>query len=252
MKIETSGGEPNREQFGDLLCGSVCGSAEHAKTRLCELETRSTCNDSRCIQSLMERSETICVSTLLHDRKVSGQESEGPGHVGIDHTDMADTNVVPEITGNGTGGSNIAASISGSADKHSGRQSQLMLVAWKVSGIGSLQEDFRKTLQPFPYSHGDPGHNLLIKVPGPSGLAGVVKGKSMHSGICCRCSTFFSRIATKRLGVFNFELLSISHISVSPRDRRPQDGSTPHNHAANARGIQQESTKAQILRYMGC
>ena len=59
---------------------------------------------------------------------------------------------------------------------------QLMLAAWKVSGIlqeDSLQEDFRKTLQPFSYSHGDSGHNPLIKAPGPCGLAGVVKGKSM-------------------------------------------------------------------------
>ena len=103
--------------------GSVCGSAEHAKTRLCELETRSSCNDSRCIQSVMERSERICVSTFLHDREVSGQDSEGPGHIGVDHTDMADTNVVSKIIGNGSGGSNIATSISGSADEPIGRQS---------------------------------------------------------------------------------------------------------------------------------
>ena len=47
-------------------------------------------------------------------------------------------------------------------------------------------------------------------------------------------------------------MLLISYISISPRDRRVQDRPTPHNQTVNARGIQQESTKAQILRYMGC
>ena len=55
---------------------------------------------------------------------MSGQDTKGPGHIGVDHTDMADTNVVPNIIGNGGGGSsNIATSISGSEDEPIWRQS---------------------------------------------------------------------------------------------------------------------------------
>ena len=56
---------------------------------------------------------------------------------------------------------------------------QLMLAAWEISGMGSLQEDFLQTLQPFTYSLRDPGPNPLTKAPGISGLAGVVRGKLM-------------------------------------------------------------------------
>jgi hypothetical protein len=56
---------------------------------------------------------------------------------------------------------------------------QLMLAAWKVSGRGSLQEAFRRTLLPCVFSHEDQGHNPLTKAPGTSGLAGVVSGKLM-------------------------------------------------------------------------
>ena len=53
---------------------------------------------------------------------------------------------------------------------------QLMLAAWEISGIGSLQEDFLQSLQSFTYSLRDPGPNPLTKAPGISGLAGVVRG----------------------------------------------------------------------------
>ena len=108
LETETLGGGPNREHFETVLCGSVHGPSEHAKTGLCELETRPTCNDGRCIQPVMEQSETICVSTILPDREVPGEDSKGSGHIGVDNTDMADTNVIPEIIRNGSGGSNIS------------------------------------------------------------------------------------------------------------------------------------------------
>lgn len=75
----------------------------------------------------------------------------GPCDSHIDNTSIAEAKMVSEVSGNIGGGSNFIASISGSVDTYSYyflATKQLMLVAWKISGLGSLQEAFRRTLLP--------------------------------------------------------------------------------------------------------
>ncbi|XP_048259405.1 uncharacterized protein LOC125384396 [Haliotis rufescens] len=55
----------------------------------------------------------------------------------------------------------------------------LLLAAWRVSGIWSLQEAFRKKLPSFCHTSGDQGRKELIIPPGRGGLAGVWNGKSI-------------------------------------------------------------------------
>ena len=54
---------------------------------------------------------------------------------------------------------------------------QLRLAVWKVSGIDTLQVEYRRTLPAYSYKHEGKGLKQLTMAPGKSGLAGVVADK---------------------------------------------------------------------------
>ena len=117
LAAKTSSSAPDREHTGHLCGRSFCRSAEHSQGEICQLETRSPCDDGGHIQLVMEKPGSICISPILPNREVLIKDSQGPSNSDSYHTDMADANLVSKAVGNGSGNTDFTSTISRPVDR---------------------------------------------------------------------------------------------------------------------------------------
>ena len=84
-----------RTKFRDDGSRFIRRPSKLTKENVCEMETRSLCNEHRRVSDQLVGNGRVCVPSLLPDRQGSKENKNRKGIYLIDHTYMANTNLVP-------------------------------------------------------------------------------------------------------------------------------------------------------------
>ena len=93
LEAEPEHFQGTKQDMGTSGVGSFCRSPEQTDNEICELESRSRSPDNGCFLDPMEGSSSVCISTILLNREMFGQNSErrgnsGDGHSSVEHSTL--------------------------------------------------------------------------------------------------------------------------------------------------------------------
>ena len=162
---------------------SVCGPTDNPEEGLCQLETRSKSSDNGWIHNVVGRPKDVCVPPILSGGSLPSQCSKGSGISYIDCASLASSDVVSDTVGNVGISPDSVTSIGGPIALPQGvphpliLSNGLTLAAWRVSGVGSKQQVFRKNLQIFSWNPDVLVQGQHTRPLGKDGGAGVWRGR---------------------------------------------------------------------------
>lgn len=125
--------------------GLVCRQTEQAGRQLCQLETgpRSS-GDGRIHNEVVSRG--LCISSILHDKQMSGKSDQGRNRTGDDHTSLAGPSVVQPVT---VDGSRLPETIATRTISSEGTERRSTSTSDEqhvnTSGLEGLREGWRET-----------------------------------------------------------------------------------------------------------
>ena len=171
---------------GPMLNRPICRQVEQPASSIVQLETRpSYTSDRRSPTGLVPRPE-LCLPAILPDHAFSSQTTGGWRGVGLNHTSMANTTLVSQVTGYVNIFTNPSSVSPQYITKPSGREQPLLenqtlsLAVWHVSNNLCNRRAFVQMLPNSFWQRGGQAQMQFITPPGKNGIAGVSAWKLIH------------------------------------------------------------------------
>ena len=168
---------------GSIPSGPICYQNQPSATEVHRLETRPICTGNRCLQVGLEGNGRICFPSLLPDREVHTENSQGTEYHHNGNAIVAISGLVSSATGNSGGFSITSAQSQGlikrcaQSDASTNVSRSLRLVTCRVSGDNTQQREFQRKLQSCYWQDGVRELMQPINPDGKGGVTGVANGK---------------------------------------------------------------------------